>query len=65
MNKAGKILVFVVVCLAITLVLTLISKSGGGAVMWLGALAIPMIYSSMFGKKDESAKDDDEITLKK
>lgn len=64
MGKTGKVIVFVIVCFVIVLVLTLIKESGGGAVMWLGALAIPLIYKSMFGKKDESNNDKD-ITLKK
>jgi hypothetical protein len=53
MGKAGKVIVFVFVCLVILVVLTVIKEAGGGAVMWLGALAIPIIYKSMFGKKDD------------
>lgn len=64
MGKTGKIIVFIIVCIVIVAVLTAIKKSGGGAVMWLGGLAIPLIYKSMFGKKDETNNDKD-ITLKK
>ena len=47
-------------------VLTVIKEAGGGAVMWLGALAIPLIYKSMFGKKDDETNDQNkDITLKK
>lgn len=62
MGKAGKVIVFIIVCLVIIVVLTLIKESGGGAVMWLGALAIPLIYKSMFGKKNDNNND---ITLQK
>ena len=78
MGKAGKVIVFVIVCLVIVVVLTAIKESGGGAIMWLGALAIPLIYKSMFGKKDaepsnqssditlnKDKKNDNDITLKK
>ncbi len=64
MGKTGKVIVFVIVCFVIAFVLTLIKKSGGGAVMWLGGLAIPLIYKSMFGKKDDQNNEKD-ITLKK
>lgn len=64
MGKTGKVIVFIIVCLVIVVVLTAIKESGGGAVMWLGAVAIPLIYKSMFGKKDENNNDKD-ITLKK
>ena len=67
MGKAGKVIVFVVVCFVILVVLTIIKEAGGGAVMWLGAVAIPLIYKSMFGKKDDQTKNqnDNDITLKK
>ena len=66
MGKAGKVIVFVFVCLVILVVLTVIKEAGGGAVMWLGALSIPLIYKSMFGKKDEGTNDQNkDITLKK
>ncbi len=66
MGKAGKVIVFVIVCLVIVVVLTAIKESAGGAVMWLGALAIPLIYKSMFGKKDaEQSNQSSDITLNK
>lgn len=78
MGKAGKVIVFVIVCFVILVVLTVIKEAGGGAVMWLGAVAIPLIYKSMFGKKDEEPnnqssditlnkdkQNDNDITLKK
>ena len=78
MGKTGKVIVFVIVCFVILVALTAIKESGGGAVMWLGALAIPLIYKSMFGKKKEQStnqsseitlnkdkQNDDDITLKK
>jgi len=66
MGKIGKVIVFVIVCLVIVVVLTAIKESGGGAVMWLGALAIPLIYKSMFGKKDtEQNNQSSDIALNK
>jgi len=48
----------------IIVVLTGIKESGGGAVMWLGAVAIPLIYKSMFSKKnDHSTVQSNDITL--
>lgn len=60
------------------MVLAIIKQEGGGSVMWLGAIAIPLIYKSMFGKKEnksnEQSRDiklnkdkesDNDITLKK
>jgi len=66
MHKAVKIIIFVFVCLVISAILVLIKESGGGSVMWLGAVAIPLIYRSMFGqssKREEAPTQ--EITLKK
>lgn len=66
MEKTGKIIVFIIVGLVILVGLTIIKKAGGGAVMWLGAVAIPLIYKSMFGKKDEQENNQsNEITLDK
>lgn len=66
MGKTGKVIVFIFVCLVILVVLTGIKGSGGGAVMWLGVLAIPLIYKSMFGKKDDDTDNHNkDITLKK
>lgn len=66
MGKVGKVIVFVFVCLVILVILTVIKVSGGGAVMWISALAIPLIYKSMFGKKDDETTDQNkDITLKK
>jgi len=61
----GKVIVFVFVSLAILVVLTLLKESGAGAVTWLGVLAIPLIYKSMFGKKEEHDDVNKDITLKK
>jgi preprotein translocase subunit SecG len=51
MGKAGKVIVFVFVCLVILVVLTVIKEAGGGAVMWLGALAIPLFTRVCLAKK--------------
>ncbi len=61
----GKVIVFVFVSLAILIVLTLLKESGAGAVSWLGVIAIPLIYKSMFGKKEELDDVNKDITLKK
>lgn len=61
----GKVIVFVFVSLAILVVLTLLKESGAGAVTWLGVVAIPLIYKSMFGKKEEHDDESKDITLKK
>jgi hypothetical protein len=62
----GKVIVFIFVCLVILVGLALVKEAGGGSIMWLGALAIPLIYKSMFGKKDDGEeKQNQEITLKK
>lgn len=61
----GKVIVFVFVSLAILVVLTLLKESGAGAVTWLGVVAIPLIYKSMFGKKEEHGDVNKDITLKK
>jgi hypothetical protein len=61
----GKVIVFVFVSLAILVVLTLLKESGAGAVTWLGVIAIPLIYKSMFGKKEEHDDVNKDITLKK
>jgi hypothetical protein len=61
----GKVIVFVFVSLAILIVLTLLKESGAGAVTWLGVIAIPLIYKSMFGKKEEHDDVNKDITLKK
>lgn len=58
MGKAGKVIVFIIVCFVIIIGLALIkegSKANGGpsAFMWIGALLIPIIYRSLFGKKDD------------
>ena len=66
MEKVGKVFGFLFVCLIIFVVLVVVKESGGGAVMWIGALAIPFIYRSMFGKKEENADDQNkDITLNK
>jgi hypothetical protein len=66
MGKAGKVIVFIFVCLVILVVLAVIKEASGGAVMWLGAVAIPLIYKSMFGKKDDEPNNQNgDITLKK
>ena len=61
----GKVIVFVFVSLAILVVLTLLKESGAGAVTWLGVVAIPLIYKSIFGKKEEHDDVSKDITLKK
>lgn len=61
----GKVIVFVFVSLAILVVLTLLKESGAGAVTWLGVVAIPLIYKSMFGKKEEHDDVNKDITFKK
>jgi hypothetical protein len=61
----GKVIVFVFVSLAILVVLTLLKESGAGAVTWLGVIAIPLVYKSMFGKKEEHDDVNKDITLKK
>lgn len=66
MGKPGKVIVFVIVCFVILFLLTILKEAGGGTVMWLGALAIPLIYKSMFGKKEEpNNSQNNEITLNK
>lgn len=66
MGKAGKVITFIIVCLVILVGLTVIKESGGGAVMWIGALLIPIIYKSLFGKKEEEeTSDSKDITLNK
>lgn len=66
MGRTGKVIVFIIVCFVILLVLTILKESGAGAVMWLGALAIPLIYKSMFGKKEQSQNENStDITLNK
>lgn len=66
MEKTGKVIVFIIVCFVILFLLAIIKEAGGGAVMWLGALAIPLIYKSMFGKKEEPNNSQcNEITLNK
>lgn len=64
MGKTGKVIVFIIVCLVILFVLAAIKEASGGSVMWLGAIAIPLIYKSMFGEKDENNNGKD-ITLNK
>jgi hypothetical protein len=67
MGKAGKVITFIIVCFVILVGLTAIKKSGGGAVMWIGVLLIPIIYRSLFSKKeeDETSDDSNDITLNK
>lgn len=66
MGKAGKVITFIIVCLVILVGLTVIKESGGGAVMWIGALLIPIIYKSLFGKKEEEeTSESKDITLNK
>lgn len=64
MNTGIKVIIFIAITLIILATLSVIKESGGGAVMWLGAIAIPLIYKSLFSKKDEDNKGDD-ITLNK
>jgi hypothetical protein len=65
MGKTGKVIVFVIVCFVILMVLSIIKEAGGGAIMWLGALSIPLIYKSIFGKKQQSSNHNNDIALKK
>ncbi|MFT6002773.1 MAG: hypothetical protein ACI95T_001539 [Flavobacteriales bacterium] len=67
MGKAGKVITFIIVCFVILVGLTVVKESGGGAVMWIGVLLIPIIYRSLFGKKDEDEENNDskDITLNK
>lgn len=66
MGKGVKILVFIIVCLVILTVLSLLKESGAGAVMWLGVLAIPFIYKSLFSEnKTVYKQNDDDFTLRK
>lgn len=58
MGKAGKVIVFIIVCLVIVIGLTAIKETskangGPGAFMWIGAVLIPIIYRSLFSKKDD------------
>ncbi|MCT7905078.1 Uncharacterised protein [Candidatus Ornithobacterium hominis] len=66
MNKVGKIIVFVVVSFIIVSGLAVLkAANGGGAIMWLGALAIPLIYRSLFKNNKKDNNNDNDITLKK
>lgn len=66
MGKVGKVITFIIVCFVIIVGLTVVKESGGGAVMWIGALLIPIIYRSLFGKKEEEKTNDSkDITLNK
>jgi len=66
MGRTGKIIVFIILCFVILVPLAMIKEAGGGAVMWLGAVAIPFIYMSMFGKKEKPTnKKSDDIILNK
>lgn len=67
MGKAGKVITFIIVCFVILVGLTAVKESGGGAVMWIGVLLIPIIYRSLFGEKDEDEENNDskDITLNK
>lgn len=66
MGKVGKVITFIIVCLVILVGLTIVKESGGGAVMWIGALLIPIIYKSLFGnKEEEETSDSKDITLNK
>lgn len=64
MNKTSKIIVFIVVIFVIGFTLAIIKEAGGGAVMWLGAVAIFVVYKSMFSGKnnnDEEKNNKNEI----
>lgn len=66
MNKVGKIIVFVVVSFIIVSGLAVLkAANGGGAIMWVGALAIPLIYRSLFKNNKKDNNNDNDITLKK
>ena len=78
MGKLGKAFVFIFVCFTIVVILTLLAGVMTSPVIFLGVIAIPFIYKSMFGKKkeqqisesneiilDKASKDDSEINLKK
>lgn len=68
MSKTGKVITFIIVSFVIVVGLTGIKQSGGGAVMWIAALLIPIIYHSLFRKKEDDDKtdgDSNDITLKK
>ncbi|CAI9429922.1 Spore germination protein [Candidatus Ornithobacterium hominis] len=65
MNKVGKIIVFVVVSFIIVFGLTVLKAANGGAIMWLSALAIPLIYRSLFKNNKKDNNNDNDITLKK
>ncbi len=56
MGKTSKIIVFCVVSLIIIIIFTYIKETRGGAVMWIGGIAIMWMYRSMFGKKDDDIK---------
>ncbi len=64
MGKSGKIVVFIIVAFVITMIAAALKKSGAGAVLSVGAVAIYILYQSMF-KKDKKAEVGTESTLKK
>lgn len=66
MGKVGKVIVFVIVSFVILIVLTLIKQTTGHPLIWLFGVAIPLIYISMFGKKNKQpSNESNEITLNK
>lgn len=67
MNKGAKIIIFIILCFVIVVPLAAYKRAGGGAVMWIGAVGLLLIYKSMFGKRNKTKDDDknDKITLNK
>lgn len=66
MGKKSKILVFIFVCFMIFIIVHILSGIMTSPVIYLGVIAIPIIYKSMFGKKDvQEDSQSNEITLNK
>jgi len=67
MGKGGKIVVFIIVALVVSLLASVMKEAGAGAVMSVAGIAIFILYKVMFSnsKSSETQNDENEITLNK
>ena len=66
MGKTAKIIIFIIVCSVVAFIAMALKTAGAGAVMSIAGVAIWILYSAMFSsKKEESKREDTEISLNK
>lgn len=66
MGTSGKIAIFIIVALLLSIIAIVLKEAGAGAVLSIAGVAIFILYQAMFKKdKNKEHNEDNDITLKK